>query len=463
MMGSRAREAAWPAKGHQCPGQKEERKPDANAITEMIGIRREDKNKWERRVPIIPAQVKEFREHHGIHTAIQPSKIRIFPDSEFEAAGALVTEEISDCPVIFAIKEIPLNAIKAGRAYAFFSHTIKGQIHTMPMLKRMMELGCSLIDYERIVDEKGRRLVAFGRFAGIAGMLEGFWALGKRLSWKGVETPFNEVKHAYQYRNVEEAKAHIRTLGEEIRRKGVDASLCPFVCGFSGYGNVSRGAQEIFDCFPSVEVQPEELHDATSLPCTRGLFKTVFKEAHMVDAVDGSAFDLQDYYGKPEKYRSVFHSYVPRLTMLMNCIYWDKKYPRLLTKNYLKGLFQSGIPKLEVIGDISCDIEGSIECTVRATEPDNPVYIYDPLTLHTTDGYAGPGVVIMAVDNLPCEIPDEASRYFSNVLKPFIPAISLADYERPFNKWNVSREIKDAAILYHGEFTPKYRYMNQYL
>jgi alpha-aminoadipic semialdehyde synthase len=147
----------------------------------------------------------------------------------------------------------------------------------------------------------------------------------------------------------------------------------------------------------------------------------------------------------------------------MNCIYWEEKYPRLLTKDFLKNHFSSGTSKLEVIGDISCDIEGSIECTVRATEPDEPVYVFDPLSGASSEGYRGPGVVIMAVDNLPCEMPGEASAKFSDVLLPFIPEIAHGDYMKPFEQLQVSKEIRDATVLYHGKLTEKYHYMNQYL
>lgn len=427
-----------------------------------IGIRREDKSEWERRVPVIPAHTKMLRELHGVNTVIQPSEIRVFADGSYEEAGARVCEDLSDCAAIFAIKEIPMKMFRSGKTYVFFSHTIKGQAYNMPMLKRMMHLNCQLIDYEQIVNDEGKRLVAFGRFAGIAGMIDTLWAFGKRLSSKGIKTPFLKVKRAYEYRDTDEAKGHMRAIGEEIREKGLDASLAPVICGFAGYGNVSGGAQEIFDCFPYAEIAPAEMADVSGLSHQR-LYKTVFKEEHMVKPVTPTRFDLKHYYRHPEKYRPNFHSYVPQLTILMNCIYWEDKYPRLLTKDFLKKLFAVGTPKLEIIGDISCDIEGSIECTVRETNPEEPVYVYDPLSQTSNDGYGGPGVVIMAIDNLPCEIPAEASTKFSSVLMPFIPGIANADYTKSFKHWNVSREIRDAVILYHGKLTERYHYMNQYL
>jgi len=150
-----------------------------------IGIRREDKNRWERRVPLIPKHVKELIESHGIDVTLQPSSIRIFSDEEYLQAGAKIQEDLSACHIIFAVKEIPADFFQPGKTYVFFSHTIKGQKKNMPMLKRMMELGCNLIDYEKVIDEKGRRLIFFGRHAGLAGMIDTLWALERRLTWEG--------------------------------------------------------------------------------------------------------------------------------------------------------------------------------------------------------------------------------------------------------------------------------------
>jgi alpha-aminoadipic semialdehyde synthase len=175
-------------------------------------------------------------------------------------------------------------------------------------------------------------------------------------------------------------------------------------------------------------------------------------------------FELQDYYQHPEKYRSRFSTYVPYLTVLVNGIYWESKYPRLVTKRYLRELFGGPTrPRLRVIGDISCDVEGAIECTVRCTEPGDPVYVYNPLTGETADGYAGEGVVVLAVDILPSQLPREASMDFSAVLKRFIPAIAQADYTVPFEELALPPEIKRAVIAYRGELTPDYRYLEQYL
>lgn len=432
-------------------------------MAKCLGIRREDKSIWERRVPVVPADIPLLRAKHDMQVVVQPSPIRVFAEDEFRAVGAVVDEDLSSCDVIVAVKEIPPHLILPNKTYIFFAHVIKGQPHNMPMLRRLLELGCTLIDYEKVTDEKGRRLIFFGRHAGLSGMIDTLWALGKRLEWEGIANPFSQIDLAHAYPDLASAKAAVREAGERIRREGLPASLSPLVVGFSGYGNVSQGAQEVFAELPFVEIAPADLAALfADQPDAHTLYKVVFKEEHMVEPVDpAGVFELQDYYQHPEKYRSCFSNYLPYLTVLVNGVYWDKRYPRLVTKAYLRE--HADDLRLRVIGDISCDIEGSVECTVRCTEPGNPVYVYNPRTDTTTDGYAGEGVVILAVDILPSELPREASIYFSGVLRDFIPAIVAADYTVPFEQLALPPEIKRAVIVYQGKLTPDYQYISEYL
>ena len=435
-------------------------------MNERIGVRREDKSRWERRVPVTPDDARRLKEEHGIAVWVQPSPIRVFAGKEFTRAGAVVQEDLSSCPVTFAVKEIPLDFFEPGKAYVFFSHTIKGQPSNMPMLKRMLELGCTLIDYEKITDEKGRRLIFFGRHAGLAGMIESLWALGKRLDWEGILNPFSHLRHTYEYKDLAEAKEAISKVGAKLRAEGLPESVTPLICGVAGYGNVARGVGEILDLLPIEEIEPKDVaYLAVRSDCAANvIYKVVFKEEHTVEPVSpGDRFDLQDFYDHPEKYRGKFESYVPYLTMIVNCIYWDAKYPRLVTKEYLKRLYGAGKPRLRVIGDISCDVEGAIECTVHYTEADEPVFVYNPFTGETTDGYEGGGPVVMAVDILPSQLPRDASVYFSGVLREFVPTIARADYSAPFEQLELVPEIKRAVIVHRGELTPDYRYIEQFL
>ncbi|MCK5031136.1 MAG: hypothetical protein KAR64_06685, partial [Thermoplasmatales archaeon] len=385
----------------------------------MLGIRREDKNKWEARVPLIPEHIKKFKEKHGIETIIQPSKIRTYSDDEYVKAGAIVKEDVSSCPIVFAVKEIPIDFFESGKTYVFFSHTIKGQEYNMLMLKKMMDLGCNLIDYERIVDERGFRLVFFGRFAGLAGMIDTLWSFGQRLKSQNIDTPFNEIKQTIHYKDLNDAKEHLKEVGEKIKEKGIPKSLVPFVVGFAGYGHVSKGAQEILDILPVKEISPKEIKDIYDNPSDHCVYKVVFKEKDMVEPISSDdTFELQDYYNHPEKYRSIFEKYIHDLAILMNCIYWDAKYPRLITKKFIKWDYKEDY-KLQIIGDISIDINGAIEFTEKSTISDTPSFIYNPKTNSIKDGVEGEGIVIMGVDNLPCELPRESSHMFSTALFDF--------------------------------------------
>jgi len=431
-------------------------------MSPVLGIRREDKNRWERRVPIIPKHTKELKEKYGIKTIIQPSEIRAFSDKKYIEAEATVKEELSP-NVIFAIKEIPINFFQTGKTYLFFSHTIKGQEHNMPMLKKMMELKCNLIDYEKISNEKGRRLIFFGRYAGIAGMIDTLWIFGQRLKWMGIDTPFSEIKQTITYKDLDHVKEHLTQIAEEIQKKGLSHKITPIVVGFAGYGNVSKGAQEILDILPVKEIQPDQLETFSKDFSDNIIYKIIFKEKDMVEPISSEKeFDLLEYYNSPELYRSIFQKYIPYLSILMNCIFWNKKYPRLITKEFLKENYTDNM-KLQVIDDISVDINGAIEFTEKVTTPDNPVFTYNPKIDRITDGYQSDGVVVVAVDNLPCEVPKESSRAFSNSLMKFIPDIVKADYSVDFEKLDLPAEIKKAVILYHGKLTPDYQYMNKFL
>lgn len=433
----------------------------------LIGIRREDKSRWERRVPLIPEHVKELMEKHGFETWIQPSKIRIFSDDEYIKIGAKVEEDLSPVPIIFALKEIPVSFFEPKKTYVFFSHTIKGQPSNMPMLKRMLDLKCNLIDYEKITNEQNRRLIFFGNYAGYAGMIDTLWALGQRLNWEGISNPFSKILQAYQYKSLAEAKEEISRIGNEIKTDGLPEPLVPFVCGFAGYGNVSQGAQEIFNLLPTQEIKPEALASfiQSSDYSSNFVYKVVFKEEHMVEPISlDKKFKLQDYYDNPDNYRSRFETYVPYLTLLVNGIYWDSRYPRLVIKEYLKTLYSKGsTPHLRVIGDISCDIAGSIECTVKITDPDNPVYVYNPLENKVIDGYKGLGPVILARDNLPCELSRESSIYFSQILKQFVPDIVAANFSANFDQCYLPQSIKNAVLVYHGKLTPSYKHLTKFL
>jgi len=429
----------------------------------LIGIRREDINPWERRTPLIPIHLRELRERHEVETLVQSSPIRVFADEDFRLQGARIEDTIGAAPVIFALKEIPPPLIEKDKVYAFFSHTAKGQPHNMPMLKRMVELGATIIDYEMVADDDGRRLLSFGNYAGQAGMIDTLWALGRRLREEGLETPFADLQQAYRYGSLVDAKEAVARVGWQIERRGLPDELAPLIVGFLGYGRTSGGAQEIFDLLPAEEVAPGDVGRVRDgVHSAHRVYKAVFREEHMVKPrAAGRAFDLQDYYRNPGGYQAVVEDAIPHLTVLVNGIYWTPHFPHFVTKAFLAKLFAPGArPTLRVIGDISCDINGTIEATVRPTDPEDPVFVYDPATDRPVPGFSGRGPVIMAVYNLPAELPLESSTHFSGALKDFVPAIARADFRVPFPDVALPESIRRAIIVYRGEIMPAYPHLS---
>lgn len=434
-------------------------------MKKIIGIRREDKNRWERRVPLIPTHVRSLKDQSGVETIVQPSGLRIFSDADYKAAGGRVDENLADADTIFAVKEIPIDLLTQGKTYIFFSHTIKGQTYNMAMLKRLMEMECNLIDYERIVNEKDQRLIFFGVHAGYAGMIETLNAYARKMTLRGIASPLDQIKQAYEYESLEAAKDHINEIGRQIVTNGLPADLGPLIVGYTGYGNVSQGAQEIIDLLPVKTLTPQQLlqsHDKWSSD-VHHIYKVVFKEADMVKPVSGS-FELQDYYDHPEKYVSVMDNYLPNINILVNCIYWTDKYPRVVTKDFLIEMMKNKHHlDLSVIGDISCDIEGAIEITKTATMPDAPCFTYYPEANSFEDEITDEGITVMAVDNLPCEFPKESSLFFSNVLKEYVAQIASADFNVNFAALDLPYPIKKALILHNGQLTDEYKYMQKFL
>ncbi len=432
-----------------------------------IGIRREDKNEWERRVPLVPADLKELSKDPNLSFIIQPSEIRVFSDDEYRQAGITVDESLDDADIVVAVKEIPLDIMQEKKVYFFFSHTIKGQAYNMPLLQHLLDTKSTLIDYERIADEQNRRLIFFSVHAGYAGMIESLVCLARRMEYNGVKTPLLELKHAYEYGSLIEAKNHLLQIGNRIQVDGMGEHEDPIIIGLAGYGNVSRGCQEILDCLPMKEISVADLENTAGMTAAQvgPLVKVVFKEQDMVEPKSRDAqFVLQDYYQRPENYRGVFENYLPHVDLLMNTIYWEDRYPRLVTKKWAKGQYgPDKRPRLQVIGDISCDIEGSIELTLKAPMPDQPCFVYDPQTGKIHDGIEGDGPVIMAVDNLPCELPRESSEHFSRVLRDMMTALGQTDFQSDFEGLHLPSYLKKAVITHRGDLTPSYKYLQDAL
>lgn len=434
-------------------------------MSNYIGIRHEDKYEMEKRAPLTPKHVERLVKQKKLDIVVQTSGKRIFTDDEYSKAGAKISHDLKKCSVIFGVKEMPIDFFETGKTYVFFSHVIKGQKKNMPMLKRMMELKCNLIDYERVVDEQGKRIIFFGRYAGMAGMINSLWALGLRLKSLGYSSNLLRIRQAHTYHSLKEAREDISAIGQLIAENGIPSQLKPFVVGFAGYGNVSQGAQEICGLVPVKEISAEKLLKLKSrkkIP-ENIIYKVVFHEEDMYERIDGKPFDLHEYFTHPELFRSKFEQYVPHLSMLINCIYWDAKFPKLLTSDYMKKLFSQGQPKLKVVGDISCDVNGSLECTMKSTEIEDPIFVYNPFTQSIQMGSEGEGLQVMAVDILPAELPRDSSTGFGDVLVNYVKPIADADFMENYEDLDLPRSIKKALVLHRGEFTPDYEYMKEFL
>ncbi len=423
-----------------------------------LGIRHEDKYEQERRSPLTPEVVRRLIREENLSITVESSEQRIFADREYREAGARVAPDLADCPTIFGVKEIPVDALEQGKTYVFFSHVTKGQPYNMPMLKRMMELECNHIDYERISDDKGRRLIFFGRFAGLAGMIDSLWSLGERWARAGYETPFSAIQQSLRYSSLAEAKAAVAEAGRCMAAEGLPEALGPVTLGFTGYGNVSKGAQEMAELLPLKRVAPADLLslERDGNADRRSIYASVFEEKDLVERTDGHPFDLTDYYENPQAYRPVFHRYLPHLTVLMNCMYWDERYPRIVTRDDVRRLSREGPLKLTVIGDITCDPGGSIEIMHRSTTIEDPVYVVDPRSLESRPGFDGDGILVMAVDILPSELPRDSSEAFSEALSPFVRAIAEADFSKPTEAIGLPDPLRKALILHRGRLTPEY-------
>jgi alpha-aminoadipic semialdehyde synthase len=323
------------------------------------------------------------------------------------------------------------------------------------------------MDYERMVNEKNQRLIFFSFHAGVAGVIDTLWSFGQRLKSEGIESAFSSLKQSLNYADQSEAEEEFRKLGDQIANHGLPEQVTPLIVGITGYGNVSKGAQHMLDLLPVQEISPDQMSEINSDPQSHSnqIYKVVFAEKDMFETVStNTAFDLQDYYNNPEKYKSKFESYLKDISILVNASFWDTPYPKHVTKNSIKKLYSgTNNQALRVIGDISCDVEGGVECTVKVTDPGNPVYVYEPEKDTILNGVSGNGPVIMAVDNLPSELPKDASVYFSSVLKDFIPALVSCDFSASYDDLKLSYPLKKAVIVHKGELTSEYAYLNKYL
>jgi alpha-aminoadipic semialdehyde synthase len=441
--------------------------PKAKIMERRIGIRNETKSARECRVPITPYFVEKLMREKDLYFVVQRSNKRVFNDVEYEHCGVEMADSLSHCEVIFGIKEIPLHEIEPNKTYVIFSHTHKGQPYNKPLLRTFMERNCTLIDYECLRDERGHRLVAFGYYAGLAGMINTLWALGERYKRQGIETPFTRLQQAFHYKSLIAARRELRAIGESIAIEGLPDAIAPLTVGIVGRGRVAKGAQEIMNLFPLQKITPAELLTLAQKQefSNKVIYKTLFNESDIAAPLEeGKDFELKEYYKNGQTYRNIFEKYVPHLSVVVNGIFWEKPLPRLITSDYMEKLFRTERqPKPTVIGDITCDPGGSIEFMHQATDVEHPIFIYNPLTRQPAVGFDGEGIAVMAVDILPSELPRDASNSFSELLEEFVAPIATADYSLPYEQLALPSPIKKAVIVLGGKLTPRYTYLQHSL
>lgn len=440
-----------------------------------IAIRREDlSKKGEERVAIVPdllARITQAGHPAMVQSAIHPKtgeRKRRFEDEDYKMAGVQVQEDLSEADVIFGLKEVEIDLLLEEKAYFMFSHTHKGQIKNRKLLKALVDKKCTLIDYELITFEnKQRVLTAFTYFAGYAGMTDSLWTLMKR---KDI-FPSNGLKQSVAYADMQELYKDLDILSSQIADQGTAPSCPPLICAFLGNGKTSTGAQQIFDKLPVKEIGLNELKETFESGSRKFVYKLVLDIADMYRLKEAyqhlngklSNQDLFNLYlQQPEQFESNMEQIYPYCTMWMNCIIWSDKYPRLISRAQAKDWYAEN-QVLEVIGDITCDPEGAIQFS-KETWIDNPVFIYNPEENKSVDGFTGTGIAVMAVTNLPCEFPKDASTQFSKDFEPLIAPLLAADFHADtLEEAQLPSEIEAACILWKGSFTSKYLYMQDYL
>ena len=393
-----------------------------------IGLIREDKSPADNRVALTPAQCKWIHKNsETVKVIVQSSLTRCFTDKEYTAAGIEVKNELNDCSILFGIKEVPADQLIADKTYFIFSHTKKAQLHNQQMLHEMIRKKTTLIDYECLTHEDGQRIIGFGFFAGIVGAHNAMMSFGKRtgsfhLTRVGDTRDYRQLIHTYFGLKLPKIKIAI-----------------------TGSGRVAHGVLEIMNLLGVTEVEPfDYLHRNYEYPVYVHL-----KGRDLYERKDDGTYNRDDFHENPTDYKCSFSPFVKQTDILMNGVYWDKDIPPLFTLDE----FRDGSFKIQTIADITNDTCGSIPVNIGDSTIADPVYGVDKITIQRTAPYLPASVDIMAIGNLPNELPRDASRYFGEQLIKFV----LEDLAK-----GGSPIIDRATILKNGQLTELYNYLKEY-
>jgi len=428
----------------------------------VIGILRESR-KEEFRAPLTPKDVRWFKKR-GIDVEVESSAKRIFSDKEYRQAGAKIVKRFSKAAVLIGIKEPNIKQLYPNKIYMIFSHTAKGQKHNRGLLKGIIKKGITLIDYEKIQDVRGRRLVYFGRFAGICGMIDSLSFFGKKVKLEGMPTPLLSIKPSDQYKSFAEVKSQIAKVSATIKRKGLNKDISPLIVGITGGGSVQRGVNEVLDVLGAIKINLSDLKKIVgkNRKPTKKVYRVVLDFEEMLRPKNGKKFSLKKYLANPKQFESNMDAYLPYLDILMHTNYWDKKYPRLITKKLVHALWKKS-RRLKFIGDVSCDLKGSVELTYRATTTKDPVYTYYPNKKKYLNGCRVNGITILAQDNLPTKLPKDSSSEFSSLIREYVCQVASCGVLDIAEHVAIPREIRDAVISQGNKLTKPYKYLQKFL
>ena len=395
-----------------------------------FGIIKERKNPPDRRVVFTPDElVRLQKEHPDAIIKVESSDIRVFTDQQYSDLGIEVATDMTDCDVLFGVKEVPVDALIANKKYFFFSHTIKFQPYNRKLLVAILEKNIELYDHETIVDANFKRLIGFGRYAGIVGAYNGFRAFGIKYDL------FNLVK-AETLNNKEE-------LIERLRRP----VLPNIKIVLTGHGKVGMGAKEILDGMKIKQISADDfLNKIYTQP--------VYTQIDVLDynkRIDGQVLDNSDFYKNPKEYTSNFERFSQVADIYMAGHFHGNGAPDILTREMLN----SAKNKIQVVADISCDVDGPIACTIKASTIADPFFGYLP-SENKEVPFAYPGsIMVMSVDNLPCELPKDASEGFGEMfMEHVIPAFFNGDKDGILQR---------AKMTENGQLTERFKYLQDYV
>lgn len=395
-----------------------------------LGIIREGKTPPDKRVPFTPLQVIEIEQRYPhVKVVVQESPVRAFTDDEYREKGIEVSPDVSNCEILMGIKEVPISNLIPKKTYLFFSHTTKKQPYNKKLLQAILEAKIRLIDYEGLKDKLNNRLVAFGRFAGIVGAYNGLLTYGKRYN-------LFTLRRANECFDLNDLKIELRKV-----------KLPPVKIILTGGGRVGRGAMETLDTAGIRKVSPKDFLNNT-------YDEAVYVQISSADyhvRKEGGLFNREEFHQNPEHYNSTFQQFAQVGDMLIAGAFWNPKAPVLFTKEQMaKPDFN-----VKIIADVTCDIEGSIPSTKRPSTIDDPIYDYNPTTDTVEAPLSNPDyVTVMAVDNLPCELPRSASEEFGrDLIDKIIPALVIADKDGV---------LKRASITKGGKLTENFLYLSDY-